>query len=311
MAWLILTIVLFIVAAGALFFALPPYRLIVPAVAIGVWLILTVFMSIHTVGQREVGLVQSFSGAISNNYKTTGVVWTAPWNHIKKEDIGLLKETFHFVGSNSAVSKDQQAIDAEVTLNFRVDPKDVVAIWKSVGPAWRQVLLDGRVPQDFKETTAKFTAPEITLRRPALRKETLSRLKRELCPRRNGQLVEGFCINAEDVFISNVGYSPEYNQAINAKVVQQQAALTAEAKVKQAEAEANQSVATAEGEKRAAIAKAEGDARAIELQGKALRNNPEVIRFQAIQKLAAQAQVIFCTTNNCPSILGSLSGAGR
>src|SRR4051812_14617087 len=101
MAWLILTIVLGIAGLGAAIFATPPYRAIGPLVAAGVWVILTIFMSLHVVGQREVGLIQSFSGAISDNYKTTGVVMTAPWNHIKKEDIGLLKETFHFVGSNS------------------------------------------------------------------------------------------------------------------------------------------------------------------------------------------------------------------
>jgi hypothetical protein len=39
--------------------------------------------------QRQVGIVQSFSGTIGSSYKSSGVVMTAPWNHILKENIGL------------------------------------------------------------------------------------------------------------------------------------------------------------------------------------------------------------------------------
>src|SRR5258706_16348277 len=122
MIWLIFSIILGLnMISFAVFGISPGYKLGVPALAAVVWLILTVALYLHTVGQREVGLVQSFSGAISNSYKTTGVVFTAPWNHIKKENIGLLKDTFVFEGNNDAVSKDQQAIDAVVTLNYRLE----------------------------------------------------------------------------------------------------------------------------------------------------------------------------------------------
>jgi regulator of protease activity HflC (stomatin/prohibitin superfamily) len=189
MAWVVLTVLL-----GIAFFVGLVWMVVAPVgskfagtaitfVSLAIWGILTIALSLTTVGQREVGIQQSFSGAISDHYKTTGVQWHAPWTHIIKEDIGLLKETFVFAGGNEAVSKDQQQIDATVTLNYRVTPQDVVALYKTVGPKWRTVLLDGRIPQDFKETTALFTAPDITLRRPDLRQKTLDRLRKELCPR--------------------------------------------------------------------------------------------------------------------------------
>lgn len=319
MWWIVLTIVLVICGAGGFFagVASPAGRKLVPyAVAGGsltVWLVLTFFMSLHTVGQRQVGIVQSFSGTIGDNYKSHGLVFVGPWNHVKTENIALQKEVFNFGSDNSAVSKDQQPITATIVVNYQVDPQDVIALWKNVGPSWKTVLLDGRVPQDFKETTAQFTSPEITLNRPLLRTVTLKRLRQELCPRdAQGKPNGEFCVHVEDVFVQNVGYSEAYTQAIEDKQVQVQRAQQAQAKVAQAKAEADQAVATAEGEKRSAIARAEGDAKSIELKGKALRNNPEVVRYDAIQKLAAQADVIFCTTNNCPSILGSIgSGSGR
>jgi regulator of protease activity HflC (stomatin/prohibitin superfamily) len=145
------------------------------------------------------------------------------------------------------------------------------------------VLLDGRVPQDFKETTAQFTSPEITLNRPALRKITVRRLREEL-----GQ----YDVRVVDVFVNNVAYSTAYTNAIESKQVQVQQALQAQAKVAQSKAEAEQ-----------AIAKARGDAESIALKGRALRNNPQVLQLESIDKLNPNAQLIICTGTTCPSIL--------
>ncbi len=291
MAWLVLTIVFGIAAIGGVVWSrgVPAgrSRTIGYGIAAGsvlVWLVMTFFLSIHTVGQREVGIVYNFSGTISGK-KSPGVVLTAPWQHIKTENIAIQKEVFTFDGSNSAVSKDQQPITATLVVNYEVEPQSVVHLYKTVGPAWKTVLLDGRVPQDFKETTAQFTSPQITLNRPALRKITLARLRREL---------SGYDIRVVDVFVNNVGYSQAYTNAIEAKQVQVQAALQAEAKVAQAQAEAQQ-----------AVAKAKGDAEAIALRGRALHNNPEVLRLEAIDKLNPNAQVIICTGQTCPSFLPS------
>src|SRR4030088_1531116 len=108
MIWLVLTVVLAAAGIGARFFAPPHPRTFVPIGAVAAWVILTIALSLHTVGQRQVGIVQSFSGTIGNSYKSAGVVFTAPWNHILHENVGIQKEVFIFDSSNSAVSKDQQ-----------------------------------------------------------------------------------------------------------------------------------------------------------------------------------------------------------
>jgi regulator of protease activity HflC (stomatin/prohibitin superfamily) len=301
MTWLVLTVVLGIATIGGIVYAHgAPLGHKAPALgfaglAAAIWVVLTVFLSMHTVGQREAGVVYNFSGTIAGDTtKSPGVVMTAPWQHIKTENIGLQKEVFTFGNDNAAVSKDQQPISATLVVNVRIEPKDVIALYKSVGPNWKAILLDGRVPQDFKETTAQFTSPEITLNRPKLRTLTLERLRRELCPKTDE---EPFCIGVADVFVQNVGYSQAYTEAIEAKQVQVQEALRAEAKVAQAKAEAQQ-----------AVEKAKGEAEAIALRGRALRNNPEVLRLEAIDKLAPEAQVIYCNSGDCPTILGSLNG---
>jgi regulator of protease activity HflC (stomatin/prohibitin superfamily) len=154
MIWLILTVVVAAAGVGAYFFATGLYRIFVPIGVAGAWVILTLALSLHTVGQRQVGIVQSFSGTIGDNYKSAGVVFTAPWNHILTENIGIQKEVFTFDGSNSAVSRDQQPIVATLVVNYQVEPANVIKLYKTVGPAWKTVLLDGRVPQDFKVLVA-------------------------------------------------------------------------------------------------------------------------------------------------------------
>jgi regulator of protease activity HflC (stomatin/prohibitin superfamily) len=297
MAWLVLTIVAGIVAIGGVVYgrSVPqggsrtiPFA--ISGIGVLAWFVLTFFLSIHTVGQREVGIVYNFSGTIAGK-KSPGVVMTAPWQHIKTENIAIQKDVFTFDSTNSAVSKDQQPITAQLVVNYQVEPNDVIHLYKSVGPQWKTVLLDGRVPQDFKETTAQFTSPQITLNRPLLRKITLGRLRREL---------NRYDINVVDVFVNNVGYSQAYTNAIEAKQVQVQAALQAQAKVAQARAEAQQ-----------AVEQARGEAQAISLRGRALRNNPEVLRLEAIDKLNPNASVVICTGSTCPSFLPGTSLGGK
>lgn len=314
MTWIVLSIVLGIITIGAFLGASNSSSsdagigYAVGGVAIFAWLILTFFLCIHKVGQTEVGVVYNFSGTISGQ-KDPGVVTTWPWQHIRTQSVAITKETFTFSGDNKAVSKDQQPITAVVVVNYQVTGQDVIGLLKVVGPNWATVLLDGRVPQDFKETTATFTSPEITQQRPRLRTDTLARLKRELCPSPEGSPNKDkpWCIDVVDVFISNVGYSDEYTKAIEAKQVQVQQAQQAQAKVAQARAEADQKVATARGEAQSILLKANADAQALRVKGKALSQNPEILKLEAIDKLNPQATVIFCGggktdgSSSCPS----------
>src|SRR5437867_1893505 len=114
-----------------------PQRAVPAAVAAGallIWLVVTGFFCIHTVGQRQVGIVYNFSGVITGK-KDAGLVVTAPWQHIRRENVGIQSEEFDLNSANAAVSKDQQPIYARVTLNYQVQPQQVVKLYKTVGPA--------------------------------------------------------------------------------------------------------------------------------------------------------------------------------
>jgi len=252
------------------------------ALAIVLWVLMTGLMTVKTVGEREVGIVYNFTGTIAGK-EDKGWKTIAPWQHMDKENVGIQHQEFLFGQDNSAVSKDQQDIFANLAINYAIDGENVLDLYRRVGPSWKSTIIESRVPQVFKEVTSTFNTPRITEERVALREQTRERLTEELAP---------YDIKVVDVFITNLGFSDLYSQAIEQKQKQVQDALQAEAKVKQVEAEAKQKVAEATGEAKSNIARARGDAVSNKLRQRSL--TPRLIQWEAIQKLNPNVDIIIC-----------------
>lgn len=249
---------------------------------VGAWIFMSFFFMVHTVGQREVAIVYNFSGTIAGK-KDPGVVTTWPWQHVRKENVGIQHTEYDFGQNNSAVSRDQQKIFAKLAVNFQIDSANVVDLYQRVGPSWKNIIIEARVPQVFKEVTATFQTPRITEERASLREQTRTRLIDEL---------DQYDIKVVDVFITNLGFSEQYSQAIEEKQKQVQDAQRAQARVAQVEAEARQKVAEAEGEAKSNIARARGEARANRLRSRSL--TPAILKLRAIETLNDNVQIIVC-----------------
>lgn len=303
MGWIVITILFFIVTAGAIVVVFGATERATRLAAIGaaacaivVWIVVSFAMSVHTVGQLQVGLVYNFSGTLQHS-TGHGVIWVAPWQHVKTENIGLQSVEFSLDQDNAAVSQDQQQIFGDIQLNYEVEPTDVVHLYKTVGSSWKEVLLESRMLQDFKQVTSTYTAAQITTERAALRSDTRTLMQKELAP---------YGIKVVDVLIKNLGYSADYRAAVTQKTIQVQKALQAKAKVAQAQYEADQAVATAKGKAESNLVVAEAQAKAITLKGKAIKNNPDVLKLEAIDKLNPQASIVICSgpgNDNCPAFL--------
>ena len=246
------------------------------------WVAGSLNLMFHTVGQREVAIVYNFSGTIAGK-KDPGVVTVWPWQHVKKENVGILHDEWTFDSNNAAVSKDQQKITAALSVNYQIDPAKVVDLYTRVGASWKSIIIDARVPQVFKETTAKYVTPDLTAKRDQLRIDTKNRLEQEL-----GQ----YDIKVVDVFVRNLGFPKSYTDAIDAKQKQTQDALRAQAKVAEVEAQARQKVAEAEGAAKSNVARARGEATANRLRNQSL--TARLVQLAAIEKLNPNVQVIIC-----------------
>jgi regulator of protease activity HflC (stomatin/prohibitin superfamily) len=120
-----------------------------------------------------------------------------------------------------------------------------------------------------------------------------------------------------DFLLRNIRFSDEYAAAVEQKQIAEQQALQAQFVVQQKKQEAEQVRQTAQGQADAAVIAAQGEAQAIQLKAEAqakawsalaevLKNNPEMLTYEYIQKIAPNLQVIYLPSGT-PLLLPSVT----
>ncbi len=101
--------------------------------------------------------------------------------------------------------------------------------------------------------------------------------------------VQDIGINVEKInWMGDLRLPPTVVEAINAKIGATQKAAQRENEVAQAKAEADKVIETARGEAESRLTIAKAEAQSIEIRGKALRDNPNVIELNKIEKWDGQ-----------------------
>lgn len=95
-------------------------------------------------------------------------------------------------------------------------------------------------------------------------------------------------IVSEITYLSEIRMTDKVKAAISAKIEAKQKAEMRENEVAETEAEARKKAAAADGEAQRLIKEAEGRARSMEIEGKALRDNPQVLE---LRKYAVQEEM--------------------
>lgn len=235
----------------------------------------TVAASVKPIEAGHVGVVYQFGEIVGQ--KDEGLQFIAPWQSMKTASIRVQRQRFENI---SAFSKETQDVFITVAVNFSVSKDQVQTLYRQVGPNWFDVLIEPRVANFLKEETVRYTSVEVAPNREAIRVAVRARLSEDLKAR---------SITINDLLIENIDFSPEFKQAIENKQIATQDALRAQEKVKQSQFEAEQVVETAKGEANATRERANGQADANKALAASL--TPEVIQFQAIQKLSDKIQI--------------------
>ncbi|MBC7224329.1 MAG: prohibitin family protein [Anaerolineae bacterium] len=102
--------------------------------------------------------------------------------------------------------------------------------------------------------------------------------------------------------IRNVNFTEEYARSIEQKQIAQQQAEQMQYVLQKERQEAERKHVEAEGVKQAAITRAEGEAEALRLVSQALAENPYLLTYRYIEKLAPNVQTILLPSDN-PFIL--------
>ena len=292
MAWMGITVVLAIVAAGAVTFAAlaPPGRKAVPATVAAIagliWVADTLFMSFKTIESGHMGIVRAWGDCVRT--MSPGVNVKAPWEQVTEANLRIQSRTIVMDGNEgrgAAISAETQPVFATVAINYALDPAHAEDLLCSeVGEAYYDAIIAPRVPQVLKSETVKYRTIAVAPNREQIRRNVQRELDSQLEP---------YGIDIADVLLVNLDFAAEFTKAIERKQVATQDALAAREKVQQAKAEADQAIESARGEAQAQLVRARAEATALELKGRALRRNPEVLRLTAIEKLNPTVQTIY------------------
>lgn len=194
-----------------------------PIVAIIALLVL--FSSVKAVGVGEVGVITRF-GNVTREWES-GVHLKAPWpiEKVTYFDVRTQKEE----AKAAAASHDLQDIHATLVVNYHLERGQVGNIFKSVGPEFKERLIDPAVQEVFKAVSAEYTASQLITERPKVKTEAAQLLRDRL---------EKRGIFIDDLSITNFDFSPEFAKSIEAKQVAAQEAERAKFHLEQANLDA-------------------------------------------------------------------------
>ncbi|MDO8470362.1 MAG: prohibitin family protein [bacterium] len=252
-------------------------KLVWPVVCV-ILLVGTCSSSVQQVPFGNVGILTQF-GAIEGQV-SEGLQLIPPWKGLMLANVQIQGLGFRSDKHLQSFSKESQDVFVEATVNFRVSPEAIQALYREVGPNYVDILVIPRVKQNFKDETVKYESVQIAPHREDIRKAVRDRLERELS--RNS-------IEVVDLLLDNVDFLPEFKQAIENKQIATQDALREEQRVQLRRFEAQQEVEKAKGEGQALREVANGQADANKALAASL--TPEVIQFQALQKLSDNIQI--------------------
>jgi len=207
------------------------------------------------------------------------------------------------VGDDSveARTSDGQVVQVDASVIFSIDPERVV----ETHIQWQGRYIDNLIrPQSrgvIRDAVSQFGIEEVySTERFALAEQIRTALE--------DSMNEGGLI-LHDFVLRNIAFSPEYAASVEQKQIAEQLAQQAAFIVQQRTQEAEQArqvakgqadsvVIAAQGQAEARVIQAEAEARALELIADALRNNPDLLTFEYIQKLAPGIQVMLVPSNS-------------
>lgn len=159
-------------------------------------------------------------------------------------------------------TRDLQMVDIGLRVLTRPDPVALPTIYRTLGLDYDDKVLPSIVNEVVKQVIAQFNATALLTQRELVSKTIKSQLE---------ERARDFNIVLEDVSITDLKFSREFELAVEAKQVAQQEAERARFVVEKALQD-----------KKSIIIKAQGDAKAAEMIGKAIASNPGFVQLRRI-----------------------------
>jgi regulator of protease activity HflC (stomatin/prohibitin superfamily) len=207
----------------------------------------------------------------------------------------------HGDDSIAARTADGQEVLVDASLIYSIDPAQVVRIHIQWQNRYTDDLVRPVARGAIRDAAAQYGIEEI-----------VSSKRSELTSGISDQIAAKFTENGLvllDFVLRNITFSPEYAASVEQKQIAEQQAQQAKFVVEQRKQEAEQARQTAQGQADARVIAAKGDAearlinaeaeaKALGLIAAALQDNPDLITYQYVMKLAPGIQVMLVPSDN-------------
>ena len=194
---------------------------------------------------------------------------------------------------------DSQEVTIDVSIIFRIDPTQVVALHTLWQDRYKEELLRPNVRAVLRRLVSQYTVDEVNSnQRTALEQDLDRDLK--VIALDNSLIVK-------EVLLRNIGFTPEYAASVERKQVAlqgekmkqyeaQQIINLAQGKARQieimAKAEANAVRVKAEAKAAAHLIKAEAEKKALNLVAEALQDRTNLLAYRYIERLSPNVQAV-------------------
>jgi prohibitin 2 len=242
-----------------------------------------VFIIIVIVLSESVVIVQAghrgvvvYLGAVENRVLGEGLHFIIPF---AEQVIQLEVRTLKFQADASAASNDLQEVATVIALNYHIDPNDANVVYQQLGADYADRIIAPTIQESVKASVAKFNAEELITKRETAKAVIAQAIRNTLSTRD---------ITVETVFITDFKFSEAFANQVESKVVAYQKYLTEQNNLKAVQVVANQTVVQAQAQARANVARATGESQAIRVITEQLRQDPQYLQWQSINRWNGQ-----------------------
>lgn len=208
-----------------------------------------------------------------------------------------------------ARTRDGQEVNVDASVIYSIDPNKVILMHIEWQDRYEDAVVRPLARGVIRDLASQYGIEEIV---SSKRVEMVQEITDELTTKmgeNNLVLV--------DFILRDIHFTEQYAAAVEQKQIAEQNALQAEYVVQQKKQEAEQARQTAEGLADAVVIAAEGEAQSIQIKAKAqaaawaalaavLKDHPEMLTYEYIQKIAPNLQVIYLPSGT-PLLLPSVT----
>lgn len=190
-------------------------------------LFFTLLFSFSVVKQGEVGVVTRF-GRVTGREMGAGFNWKAPFiESVKKMNTKIQRVD----ATASAGTRDLQTVNTAVVLNYHIQSTDASDIFSQLGDDEKlfDKVIYPAIQEVVKAAISQYKAEELLTKRDEVKTVIDIKISERLLP---------YWVYVDDVSLTDITFSAEFDKAIEAKQVAEQKAQQAKYEVATAKAEA-------------------------------------------------------------------------